>query len=678
MVLLQRLAVTVSIAIQQSELYEQCQQELAIRQQAEAELAQSQKTLRAIFDSTFEFMGLLSRDGIVLDANQTALDIIAADLSDVVGLPFWDTPWWSRSPEEQHQQLQRAIARAATGETIRFETTHVLADGAEIYVDFSIKPILDDAGNIIRLVPEGRDISDRKRATQQIEQQAALLDIASDAIFVRDLENRILYWNQGAERLYGWQSSEVMGQCVDALLQNPDTTIVAAMQRLAKTGSWQGESRNITRMGKPLTVQTRWTLVRNKSGQPQSILTVDTDITEKKQLEAQFYQAQRLESVGQLASGIAHDLNNVFTPILTMAQLLRMGLSTPEPAVLERITLIEDSAKRGANMVQQILTFTRGTSGDPVPTNIPALLHEVVAILRQSFPIAIEIRHDVSHPLLQGQVLADPTQLHQVLMNLCVNARDAMPDGGVLAIAAENTVLDETAAPRLHPDAEADNYVVITIADTGTGIPDNVRDRIFEPFFTTKEFGKGTGLGLSTVLGIVKSCGGFLHVQTEMGQGTQFKIYLPVLAPSSDHPTMKTKKQKKVVAEEGYETHTNCNVETQILIVDDDILVQQTTQALLKSHHYATLVADDGITALQLYRDYQETIQLIVLDIMMPTMDGFELIQQLKAINPNVKILAMSGISTNRPLAIAAGANTFLTKPYSLEEFVQKVTHLLA
>src|SRR5579883_183092 len=244
------------------------------------------------------------------------------------------------------------------------------------------------------------DISDRVLAEQTIREQAALLEISSDAIFVRDLNNCILYWNRGAERLYGWHTSEAVGQIVDVLLQDPNSTIDVVMQRLLKTGEWRGEVQNITKSGQPVTVEARWTLVRDDAGQPRSILTVDTDITEKKRLETQFYRAQRLESLGTLANGIAHDLNNVFTPIVAVAQLLRSYQPKPE-AQQEMFRILESSAKRGASMVKQILTFTRGTEGKQVPVAVPTLLQEVVNIVRQTFPKSIQVRDNIAEqPLL--------------------------------------------------------------------------------------------------------------------------------------------------------------------------------------------------------------------------------------------------------------------------------------
>jgi PAS domain S-box-containing protein len=394
-----------------------------------------------------------------------------------------------------------------------------------------------------------KDISERKKqeaeqqkaeadllqSARKIREQAALLDIASDAIFVRDLNHKILYWNQGAERLYGWSAAEAIGQPANELLQEDREQISNCVRSLLEQGEWRGEMQKVTKTGQVAIVEGRWTLVRDEAGQPKSILVVNTDITEKKQRAEQYYQAQRLESLGTLASGIAHDLNNTLTPILALSQLIRLQQQNLDAKSQEMLKVIETSAQRGAEMVQQILTFTRGTGGKRIDVELMPILREAIEIMRKTFPPSIEIHEKISDQPL-WLVSADPTQLHQVLMNLGINARDAMPNGGKLLLSVENFYVDELFA-RTVITAKVGSYVLITIADNGTGIPAEVCDRIFEPFFTTKAHGSGTGLGLSTVLGIVKSYGGFVQVISQPGQGSQFKVYLPK-APASATATI--------------------------------------------------------------------------------------------------------------------------------------------
>jgi PAS domain S-box-containing protein len=510
----------------------------------------------------------------------------------------------------------------------------------------------------------GQDITERKRAEQKIYEQAALLDITTNAILVRDRANRILFWNKGAERLYGWQAEEILGKCAsNFLFQEVPSQLEAILQIVVEKGEWQGELHKVAKNGKEVIVESRWTLVCDETGQPKSILTVDTDITEKKHLEAQILRAQRLESLGTLASGIAHDLNNILTPILTTAQLLPLKLPDLDERGMQLLRLLEGSARRGADLVKQILSFARGVEGKRTVLQVGHLLWEVVKIAKSTFPKSIEIEADIpTHEL--GTVLADATHLHQVFMNLCVNARDAMPDGGKLVITAENAFIDEGDAKK-NLEAKVGHYLVVTISDTGVGMSPEVLDRIFEPFFTTKEVGKGTGLGLSTTLGIVKGYGGFITVSSEVNKGSEFKVYLPQVNDL----------QKQADAEsEMPRGHGEL-----ILVVDDEAAVQEITQTSLEIYGYKVLIASDGIEAITLYTRHKDEIKAVLMDIMMPSMDGTTAIRTLWEIDPNVKAIATSGLVSNEKLAQAAGAKiqAFLAKPYTLKDLLKVLQEVI-
>jgi two-component system cell cycle sensor histidine kinase/response regulator CckA len=378
-----------------------------------------------------------------------------------------------------------------------------------------------------RAVAETEEMALRQKAEDKIREQAALLDKAQDAIMVRDLEDRIIYWNKSAERLYGWSAEEVVGRdatqffCVGDSPQHK-----RACQHVLEDGEWVGELRQLTRTGKPIIVESRWTLVREKAGVPKAKLIINTDVTERRKLEAQLLRAQRLETIGALAGGIAHDLNNVLAPILIGTQVLGAEpLGGDARKVLETMRA---RAQRGAEMIQQILSFARGVGGEPAVLDIKNSLAEVQTLAGETFPRSIRIQVKVPQQLYA--VKGNATQLHQVLLNLCVNARDAMPNGGSLCLAAQNVALDKTIT-RWQPEPVSGPFVRISVSDTGHGIPPELLDQIFEPFFTTKELGKGTGLGLSTVLGIVKSHGGFLDVASAADKGTTFEFYLPAHSP---------------------------------------------------------------------------------------------------------------------------------------------------
>jgi PAS domain S-box-containing protein len=497
---------------------------------------------------------------------------------------------------------------------------------------------------------------ERKQTEQKIREQAALLDIATDAIFVRDLDNKILFWNKAAERLYGCRKEEAIGKRIQELWQTKHAMqLQEALNILMKNGSWEGELYQTTKYDKEIIVESRWTLVPFEKSS-QSILVVNTDITQKKQLEAQFLRAQRLESIGTLASGIAHDLNNVLAPILMTAQLLETQLHDARSKRL--LPILVTNAKRGANLVKQVLSFTRGVEGDRTILQLKHLILEIRQVIKETFPKSIEVDCETSRNL--WTVSGDATQLHQVLMNLCVNARDAMPNGGTLTISAENFIVDEHYA-KMHLDAKIGSYIVVIVADTGIGITHEVLDRIFEPFFTTKELGKGTGLGLSTVLGIVKSHGGFINVYSEVGRGSKFEVYLPA------QETAETPEEKEQELPHGSGEL--------VLIIDDEPSIREITKTSLEAYNYKAITASDGIEAIALYAEYRDKISIVLTDMLMPSMDGITTIRTLHKINPNVKIIAISGLATSDKMNAAydLGIKAFLSKPYTAKQLLETI-----
>ncbi|MEC4819655.1 MAG: response regulator, partial [Scytonema sp. PMC 1069.18] len=492
--------------------------------------------------------------------------------------------------------------------------------------------------------------------TQQTREQAALLDITTDAIIVKDLDKQIRFWNKGAEHLYGWLAQEAIGKNVDVLLYRSETAsqLQNIQQSLAECGSWQGELSQVDKEGNVLIVSSRWTLMRDRDGKPKSILTVNTDITEKKQLESQVLRAQRLESIGTLAGGIAHDLNNILTPILATAQLLQLKLPNTDERTQRMFQAIESNAKRGAALVKQVLQFARGVDGKRTIVPVKNLFSEIEQMVHETFPKSIKISTQVEPNL--WAVFGDATHLHQVLMNLVVNARDAMPNGGILSLSAENIFVDEHYA-RTHLEASVGSYIKITVADTGIGMEMEVVDRIFEPFFTTKEFGKGTGLGLSTVRGIIKSHSGFVAVRTQLGQGTEFKVFLP----AQEMTTTTLLENTEMPSGNG----------ELVLVVDDEAEILETTKVVLETYNYKVLTASDGIEAIALYAQHKDKINVVLMDMMMPSMDGTTTIRALQKMNAGVKIIAVSGLLANDKLVGATGVKTFIAKPYTAKELLQ-------
>ncbi|MFB2773020.1 PAS domain S-box protein [Pelatocladus sp. BLCC-F211] len=555
-------------------------------------------------------------------------------------------------PQEFFQQMWASITK---GQVWRGEIKNRAQDGTLYWVDTTIVPLLDAEGKPQEYVAIRSDITERKADEEKIQEQAQLLDQSQDAIFVLDMAETIVFWNKSAESLFGWTTKEAIGtNSSELVFEETSPQLEEAQETVVQSGSWQGELYLITKQGKEIIVRSGWTLVRNEKQQPKSILIVNTDITEKKKLEAQFLRAQRLESIGTLAGGIAHDLNNVLAPILMSVQLLQKKY--PERQNQQLLTLMEDSVKRGANLVKQVLSFARGMEGDRTTLQVKHIIREIEQIIRETFPKSLEFYTDVSRDL--ATVSGDATQIHQVLMNLAVNARDAMPNGGKLNICAENVVLDEQYA-RMHIDAQPGSYIVITIEDTGIGISPEVQERIFEPFFTTKEIGKGTGLGLSTAIGIVKNHGGFINVYSEVDKGTKFQVYLPAI---EDNETQQSTQQVEELTGNG----------ELILVVDDEATIREITKSSLETYNYQVLTASDGVEAVKIYAQYKQEINLVLLDMMMPSMDGAIAIRTLQKINPNVKIIATSGLSSQQHIAESqgVGVKAFLSKPCTAKELL--------
>jgi len=505
-----------------------------------------------------------------------------------------------------------------------------------------------------------QQIQERQRAEQKIREQAALLDITKDAIFVQSLDNIILFWNKGAEQLYGWTVAEAIGKPVGELFGSETNALLSETQTVVlHQGDWQGELRQTTKAGHAIVVASRCTLVYDEQGQAVSILTVNTDITEKKQLETQFLRAQRLESIGTLASGIAHDLNNALTPLLMSVYLLKSKLQDEEGQRL--LDTLERNTRRSTELVKQVLLFARGTESERMPISVEPLIQEIEYIVKETFPKNIKIHTDIPAQSL-CTISGNRTQLHQVLMNLCINARDAMPQGGTLQISAENIWIDATYA-RMNIDAKVGSYVVLTITDTGCGISAEILDRIFDPFFTTKELGQGTGLGLSTVLGILKGHGGFITVTSRLGEGTQFKIYLSAIETPFHQSLL-----------------TDCSLPATgqgelVLVVDDEEPIRNTTEVLLENYGYRVLTAADGIEAIALYAQHKLEINAVILDMMMPVMDGMTTMRMLQKIDPQVKIIAVSGLMIGSKSSETGDLiKTFLPKPYTSDELLRALS----
>lgn len=647
-----------------TEQNERLEKEIRQRQQVEEEreqafraLQRSEVRFRRLIESNVIGVMFSRTDGHITDANDAFLQIVGYDRAD---LEAGNLNWQALTPPEYAPLNQAAAAELAqSGAFSAFEKEYFRKEGVRIPIMIG-GALLDESQQAI--VSFVLDLTQHKQAEDKIREQAALLNITTDAILVRSLDNKIQYWNQGAERLYGWTVEEAIDQNANQLLYKLDTLkqLEIAQNSLLMCGTWQGELQQINKQNKEIIVASRWTLVRDTQGQPKSILTVNTDITEKKQLESQFLRTQRLESLGTLAGGIAHDLNNILTPVLATAQLLQIKFPNADEQSQHLFKIIETNTKRGAALVKQVLQFARGVDGKRAIVQVKHLIYEVKQITEKTFPKSIELSTNVEPGL--WLVSGDATHLHQVLMNLVVNARDAMPDGGTLTISAENLFVDEHYA-RMNLDASVGSYIGLTVKDTGTGMSPEIADRIFEPFFTTKEMGKGTGLGLSTVRGIVKSHGGFINVSSKIGEGTEFKVFLPAVEASVPPQTELA--------------HPSDGNAEWILVVDDEAEILETTRILLETHNYHVLTANDGIEAISLCARYKNKITVALVDMMMPSMDGLTTIQTLQKINPQIKAIAVSGFVSNDKLREMSDIKNSIAKPYTIQELLQTLQAVL-
>ncbi|RCJ35211.1 hybrid sensor histidine kinase/response regulator [Nostoc punctiforme NIES-2108] len=653
--LLQQAITEVSISLE--ELQQQNEELIVTRHLVEAE--------RQRYYDLFNFApdGYLLTDatGIIQEANYAAAKLLNVRQSYLIGKPMAVFVHQTKRQKfrqimlelQQHGQIRREESRFFHEEGI----TDFPAELTAIAVKDSNSQ--SKIGNLRWLF---RDISERHQQEQKIREQAALLDITTDAIIVEDLHNQILFWNQGAEKMYGWQVQEAQGKNAwELLLKKTSPLLSAAQKTVIEGGTWQGELHKFTKDGKELIIASRWTLMFDAVGLPKSILIIDTDITEKKQLETHLLHSQRLESLGTLASGIAHDLNNILTPIMGIAHLLPLKYPHLDDSSLQMLKILESNAKRGGDLVRQILLFTRGSEKKFTIVLVSQLIEDIKQIVQQTFPKFIDINTDIAPDI--GMVVGDSTELHQVLMNLVVNARDAMPNGGKLCISATKLFIDENYA-RMHIGATVNSYVKITVTDTGVGIDSEIINRIFDPFFTTKEVGKGTGLGLSILMGIVKSHGGFVEVASEVGIGTKFQIYLP--------------------SKEGRISQIIDEIELPrgqgelILVVDDELAITQIGKATLEIHNYKVLTAQNGIEAIALYTEHQDKIRLVLIDIMMPSMGGETVISTLQTINPEVQIIAMSGLASSEALVQSMGIaiQGFLAKPFTPKQLLNLVQRI--
>lgn len=629
------------------------------RQTAEI-LRESERKSRAFFDLSFEFVGLLTSDGILLEANRTALEFIGAQLADVVGKPFWETPWWSHSPETQ-KQIRDAITSAARGELIHAETTHRAKDGTLHTIDFTLKPIQNESGAVTLLIPEGRDITDRKkveemreRLTQQIQEQARqmaqILATVPAGMLLLDAERRIVQANPTAQKhlvtlagaKVGSRLSHLGDRPLDEFLTSPPTQ-----------GLWheaKAHARTFEIIARPV----------ESGAEPEGWVLAINDVTREREVQTQLQRQERLAAVGQLAAGIAHDFNNIMAVIMLYTQ---MASKAPEMTgkSRERLEIASGQAKRATALIQQILDFSRRAVLERRPMDLVLFVKEIVKMLERTIPENIKIT--LTYEMDTSTVNADPTRLQQAIMNLVINARDAMPEGGELRITLSRGDVADQARCVVCGQVIEGEWVCIKVTDTGSGIPADVLPYIFDPFFTTKEPGKGTGLGLAQVYGIVAQHEGHIAVATQEGAGTTFAIYLPPMLEQSPATVLP---EAQTLAHGHGET---------ILVVEDEASLRTALLDSLELLNYRVLQAANGREALEILEQRAGEIALVLSDMVMPEMGGQALFYALQQRSLTLPVVMLSGHPMENELEslLTQGLAGWMLKPPRIEQ----LSHLL-
>lgn len=633
-------------------------QDITARKAAEAGLRDREARLRAIIDNEPACVKLVAPDGTLLDMNPAGLAMLdAGSLDQVKGRSIY-----AYIPKKAERDGYEAlIRRVFQGDSGRRVITVATLRGRRRILESHVSPMRDAEGRILAALSLTHDITNRRKDEAKLRQQADIIERAPVAILMADLDHRVTYSNAGAAALCDLKPGEMLGRKIDEIFPSRAVERLAAgRQEVLRTGQWRGEVPLETREGRRLVAEFILSLVRDEGGQPTGYLKIATDITEKKHLEEQIHRAQRLENLGLLAAGIAHDLNNVLAPVLMAAPLLRTHATRPED--LRILDAVEKSAQRGGNLVQQILSFARGAEVEKKLLQPKHVLREIGDLITDTFPKTI--RSEIEIPSDLWPLHANPTQLHQVVLNLCINARDAMPAGGTLTLRARN----EFFAPAAGSARPPGHHVVIEVADTGSGMAPAVLERIWEPFFTTKGEGRGTGLGLSTVRGIVADHFGHIDVESAPGFGSTFRVCLPAVVeegrthvPGSVHPFVAA-------------GHGEC-----ILVLDDDAAVRELVTQALAGAGYQPLPAVDGTDLLERHAPSIKEAALILLDVDLPDQSGTTLARILQRTRPELRVLFMTGYADPGELKshTLPEGTPLLKKPFTQEQLLRAVQEAL-
>jgi PAS domain S-box-containing protein len=633
------------------------------RKSREAQALDALAFIRAVLNASPAGIIAYGPDGGCVIANQVAARIVGTDVPGLLQQNFRHVESW-----RQHGLLADAEQALASGHPVRSNRSFVTSFGRALQADIQFVPFEHQAGRHLLMLLS--DETEKMRVLDRLQMMHAAILAAPVGWMVTDPSGIIEWVNPGFTNLTGYTTEDAVGRNPRVLKTNRHAPeFYAEMWATIKRGEvWSGEMFNQRKDGSMYHEYMTIAPVRNGDGKISHFVAMKQDITDRKNLEQQLARAQRLESIGLLASGIAHDLNNIFAPIQLSLELLRIKYPTADGKKM--IEVIESSVHRGAGIVRQVLTFARGIESERMILQPKYLVKELAQIVAETLPREIRIETQLSGDL--QAIEGDSTQLHQVLLNLAINARDAMPHGGTLTLGAENTQVDAVRALR-NPPLKPGPHVALTVTDTGTGIPPEVLEHIFEPFYTTKPRGKGTGLGLSTVYGIVRGHGGAVEVATKVNAGTRFTVLLPArdtadARPDSHPPVPET------VQGNG----------RRVLLVDDEEPIRLITMHTLQRHGFIAEVAVDGVEGLEIFRTDPARFSVVITDLMMPRMGGREMARAIRAIAPTLPVIASSGLSeekadeTPENSLAALRVKTILRKPYTEAELLAALRRELA
>jgi len=635
-------------------------------------LKESEEKFRAVFNQTFQYIGIVSTDGKMIDINLAALEIAGIDRSEVIGKPLWLTPWWQYSPEMQ-SKLEHAVSKSAAGELVRFEATHQDKNGRTFFTDFSIKPVRDDRNAVFALIAEGRDITAHKKAETVLrenrENLRTILNSIGDAVIATDVNECVMNMNPVAESLTGWSLNEAEGltlseifHIIDSQTHKPSESPIDKVLTTGKPSNLSQNTMLISKDGTERLIADSCAPIYDTKKHLNGVVLVFRDITEEHALQEQLNHSHKMDAIGQLAGGLAHDINNMLGGIIAGVETLEMQLYD-KPESQELLDIIMSASERAGELIKQLLAFARKETIMSTPIDVHTAILNTTALMKRTIDKRIILSCDLKSE--KSMVAGDLSQLQNVFLNLGINAVHAMPKGGSLKFTSETFFLDEFYSENSSFELVPGDYIKIEVRDSGCGIPADLLHKVFEPFFTTRKQGEGTGLGLSASYGTVLQHHGAITLQSKAGEGTTFTILLPL-----------SKNTKEKIHSLSLSPITG---KGRILFIDDETVIRVTGKKLLRDLGYEVIVAENGREGLDIFTKEYKSIDLVILDMIMPEMNGEDCFIAMREIDPAATIIISSGYTRDADLKDlkVKGLAGLVRKPYRLYDLSKAISNAL-